>query len=63
MTTARPNAPKTHIVTLEHRMAQYAHARRMMLEMIEMLKLRGFKLNEATGHWEHPNGDQAWLEG
>lgn len=59
----RPKAPIRHIVTAEQRMQQYEYARRWMLEQIEMLKLRGFKLNEATGHWEHPNGDQAWLEG
>lgn len=55
--------PRYHIVTAEQRMLQYAHARRWMLEQIEALKLRGFVLNEETGHWEHPNGDQAWLEG
>lgn len=54
---------KMHIVTLEQRMVQYAQARRWMLEMVEELKLRGYKLNEQTGIWERPNGDQAWLEG
>jgi hypothetical protein len=42
---------------------QQLQARGAMLDLIEDLKLRGYKLNEATGHWEHPNGDQAWVEG
>jgi hypothetical protein len=55
--------PQFHIVTAEQRMHQYEHARRWMIAKIEELKLQGFVLNEQTGHWEHPNGDQAWLEG
>lgn len=54
---------KTYMLTGLQVLQQQLHAREQMLKLIKDLKLRGYRLNEETGVWEHPNGSHAWLDG